>query len=487
MKKNFIRLNVNDNYLSFGNLCRIIKEVSDNKSLMQSDIFEIIFDTEDVADSTVNNYCTGFRPINAKYKNQYRDLYDKYKSNNKIFLPIISNIVDLLNNNSYSYSTKTIHLINDDSRLLRVCKRLYSISKNDSDVSNLTSNELLNCLNNNDLYTFLVLVLNYIIIEKKQPIYIEENIHNLIEKSIYDTNISMKAIQDFIQIQLNSGIWSLRSIKQLAEKGNPFACFELASMEYNGIIIGTPRYEKAYQYYMTAAKYNHPVATWAIGYLYYNGNIGTKSKRDLLLALKYFNKARKLKCSNAFNSLGLIYLNGTIPHIKANKSKAMKLFNEAISMGNIYAYNNLGYVYEKDKNYEKAIECYNISAKNGDSWANNQLGEFYRKGKFVKKDLRKAFDYFEKASDSTQFTLCPWANYNLAKYFYMPGCLDIGVKRDLVKSVELLKLIENKLPEAIVELKNAYLCLNKENHNEYYLDMFNHYNNLADNTLEITT
>ena len=126
-----------------------------------------------------------------------------------------------------------------------------------------------------------------------------ENINNLIEKSIYDTNISMKDIQEFIQIQLNSGIWSLRAFKQLADKGNPFACYEMASMEYNGIITGKPRYDKAYQYYMTAAKFNHPVATWAIGYLYYNGNVGTKSKRDLMLAVKYFNKARKLKCSNA--------------------------------------------------------------------------------------------------------------------------------------------------------------------------------------------
>ena len=323
----------------------------------------------------------------------------------------------------------------------------------------------------------IYILLNYIILEKKQPIYIEENINNLIEKSIYDTNISMKDIQEFIQIQLNSGIWSLRAFKQLADKGNPFACFEMASMEYNGIITGKPRYDKAYQYYMTAAKYNHPVATWAIGYLYYNGNVGTKSKRDLMLAVKYFNKARKLKCSNAFNSFGLIYLNGTIPHIKKNKEKAVEMFEKAISLGNIYAYNNLGNVCEKDKNYEKAIELYTISADNGDSWANNQLGEFYRKGIYVKKDLKKAFDYYEKSIDTTQFTMCPWAFYNLAKYFYIPGCLEIGVKKDLNKAVELLQYIENKLPESIVELINVYQELYKNTSNQFYLDKLNYYKN----------
>lgn len=477
MNKSFIRLNTNDNYFSFGNFCRVVKEVSENKYFVQTDLFEILFDTEDVADSTVNNYCTGFRPINIKYKNYYRDLFDSYKTNNKVFTSIISNMIDLLNDNTFDYSTKTIHSINDDKKLYRVCERLYSISKNDSDVSSMLSSELLNCLNNNDLYTFIIRTLNYVILEKKQPIYIEENINNLIEKSIYDTNISMKDIQEFIQIQLNSGIWSLRAFKQLADKGNPFACFEMASMEYNGIITGKPRYDKAYQYYMTAAKFNHPVATWAIGYLYYNGNVGTKSKRDLMLAVKYFNKARKLKCSNAFNSFGLIYLNGTIPHIKKNKEKAVEMFEKAISLGNIYAYNNLGNVCEKDKNYEKAIELYTISADNGDSWANNQLGEFYRKGIYVKKDLKKAFDYYEKSIDTTQFTMCPWAFYNLAKYFYSTGCLEIGVKKDLNKAVELLQYIENKLPESIVELINVYQELYKNTSNQFYLDKLNYYKN----------
>lgn len=475
MNKNFIRLNTNDNYLSFGNFCRVAKEISDNKYFVQTNLFEILFNAENIADSTVNNYCTGFRPINIKYKNYYRDLFDSYKSNKKVFLSIISNMIDLLNNTTYNYSTKTIHSINEDKKLYRMCERLYSISKNDSDVSGVLSSELLHCLNSKNLYTFIIKTLNYIILEKKQPIFIEENINNLVEKSIYDTNISMKDIQEFIQIQLNSGIWSLRAFKQLADKGNPFACFEMASMEYNGIITGKPRYDKAYQYYMTAAEYNHPVATWAIGYLYYNGNIGTKSKRDLLFAIKYFNKARKLKCSNAFNSFGLIFLNGTIPHIKKNKQKAIEMFKQAISLGNVYAYNNIGNIYEKDKYYEKALEYYSISAENGDSWANNQLGEFYRKGIFVKKDLKKAFDYYEKSADSTQFTMCPWANYNLAKYFYTPGCLEIGVKQNLNKSIELLEYIENKLPESIVELINIYSKLYKETNNKFYLDKCSSY------------
>ena len=71
-KSNYIRLNTNDNYLSIGNLFRIIKEESNNlHSFVQSELFYIIFNTDDIADSTGNNYCTGNRSINIKYKNYF--------------------------------------------------------------------------------------------------------------------------------------------------------------------------------------------------------------------------------------------------------------------------------------------------------------------------------------------------------------------------------------------------------------------------------
>ena len=50
MKKNFIRLNINDNYLSFGNFFRILKEESNNSaSFWQADLFSIIFNTDSIA------------------------------------------------------------------------------------------------------------------------------------------------------------------------------------------------------------------------------------------------------------------------------------------------------------------------------------------------------------------------------------------------------------------------------------------------------
>ena len=43
MKKNYIKMNDNDNYLSLGNLINIIKKVSNNKNAMQTELFCTIF------------------------------------------------------------------------------------------------------------------------------------------------------------------------------------------------------------------------------------------------------------------------------------------------------------------------------------------------------------------------------------------------------------------------------------------------------------
>lgn len=459
MQKKFIRLNTTDNYLSFGNLFRVIKEESNITNMfLQADLFSIIFNTYNIADSTVNNYCTGLRAINPQYRNYFKEIKNKFESDKNILIVTIGKILELIED-EIDVDNITIEKINNSSKLNNICNRLYSISKNDSDVSIRLSNELHKNLEKSNLYDFMAQILFYVILEKKQPIYINEQLNDIIEKNIYDTNISVNDIQEFIKIQLNSGIWSIRGIKELAKKNNPFACFEMASMECYGIITGKKRYQEAYKYYKIAAEHNHPVANWAIGYLYYEGQIGNKSKRDLYLALKYFNKARKLKCSNAFNSLGLIFLNGGVPHIKKNISKAIEMFNKALVLGNIYAYNNLGKIYEDEKDYKKAYECYIISADQGESWAANRVGDFYRKGIVKRKNLKKAFEYYTISSESSKFTLCHWSKYNLAKYFYRNGCLEIGIEQDLNKAIELLEDVSEELIEASIELLYIYYDL----------------------------
>lgn len=463
--KKFIRMNVNDENLSLGNFFRVVKEKCINSnSFIQTNLFSIIFNTDNIADSTVNNYCTGFRAINPKYKEYFKKIKEAFEEDKKFLLPTVFKILELVEDKKIVGNS--IEIINQNKNLKDICNKLYSISKNDLDVSSNFSNELYKNLDDNNLYEFICKVLFYIILDKKQPIYIDNGINYVIEKNIYNTNISVNDIQKFLNIQLNSGIWAIREIKELAKENNPFACFEMASMECYGIITGNCRYEKAYEYYKVAAKFNHPAANWAIGYLYYYGYIGNRSKRDLYLAFKYFNKAKKLKCSNAYNSLGLILLNGDIPHISVNQERAIELFKQAISMGNIYAYNNLGKIYENNGDYKEAFKYYIKSAENGESWSANKIGEYYRKGILGKKDLIKAFEYYKKSSECPKFTLCKWSKYNLAKYFYKDGNLELDIKKDINKAIELLDEVCDELIEASEELiyiyYELYLSTNKK-------------------------
>ena len=72
MENTYIKLNNNDNHLSLGNLFNIIKKISKNKSgAIQTELFCILFNIDNISETTVNNYCTGFRSINSTYKQIY--------------------------------------------------------------------------------------------------------------------------------------------------------------------------------------------------------------------------------------------------------------------------------------------------------------------------------------------------------------------------------------------------------------------------------
>ena len=204
LQRKFIRLNINDNYLSLGNVFRIIKEEANNTNMfLQSDLFAIIFNTYNIADSTVNNYCTGFRAINPKYRSYFKEIENIFEQDKTVFVSTVGKILELIEGKEIKADNITIDQINENFKLKHICNRLYNISKNDSDVSIRLSNELYKNLEENNLYDFMAQVLFYVILDKKQPIYINEQLNDIVEKIIYDTNIYFNYIKQFIYIQLN--------------------------------------------------------------------------------------------------------------------------------------------------------------------------------------------------------------------------------------------------------------------------------------------
>ncbi|MBQ8192650.1 MAG: sel1 repeat family protein [Bacilli bacterium] len=480
--KKYIKLNNNDNHLSWGNLTRIIKENTINKtSALQTEIFCIIFNIPSIGDTTVNNYCTGARSINDEYKQIYLTYKKKYNNNKNILLNTITNLLSIIEGTIYN--TYNIDNINNSKNLKNICLKLYNISKNDKYVPNELSSNLNNLITNNNLYEAIVEILFFIILEKKQPIY-EENIKKeIIENILSNTDISSNELEEYLNLKFNEGINYNYSLKKLAQNKNTYALYEMGINEYKGYIKGYPRYNISYKYFKEASIKNHPGSYYMISKMYYDKLIGTYSNEELKEAYNYLIKAVELNNIPGMNLLGLLYLNGIYP-VKKDINKAIEYFKLASSNNYAYAYNNLGKIYENKKDYKKALDYYQKSSLLGESWALNKLGEYYRLGICVEKDIQKAFDYYNEAIDSPIESTCYHAYYNLAKYFYLTNntikeknintaieYLTISSKHNHIKSSILLlyiyieDYIKNKSNITLNKIKELTNTI--ENHKEY--------------------
>lgn len=398
MKKRYIKMN-EKNILSLGNICNCIKEVSCGKSAMQKEIFCVLFNTNDINNSTVNNYIIGIRAIGVLYKKVYIDLYNKYKEDKNIFCNIVINIISLLDEKIYNINENKIDFINNNYNFNNLCIKILNICNKDNSLSEDFVNKLNNFVKYNNLYDMFVLALYHSIVINKQPIFVT------------DVNVSFnkKELENYMKVKLYEGVSYVSSLILLSKNKNMYACAEIGSLAYDGLINGNADYNMAYKYYLIAADKGHPKACYMIANLIYKGFV----KENVNIMWKYLNKGIKLGSNAAINLKGLCYLNGVNPKNIINKNKAIEYFNEASKSGYAFAYNNLGYIYEKDNDMNKAIEYYKISADLGNSWALNKMGEYYRN----KGDMETAYLYYTMSNDAPINERCKWAKYNLEKYF----------------------------------------------------------------------
>ena len=130
MKNTYIKLNNNDNHLSIGNLFNIIKKISKNKSgAIQTELFCILFNIDNISETTVNNYCTGFRAINYTYKQTYINYQKKYQNNKEILLSTITNLLSIID--GIIYNNLSISELNNLDSLKILIEKLHPLVKND--------------------------------------------------------------------------------------------------------------------------------------------------------------------------------------------------------------------------------------------------------------------------------------------------------------------------------------------------------------------
>ena len=448
MEKKFIKLNKDYNNLCIGNLVNVIKEESKNKtSAIQSEVFSSIFNIDYINESTVNNYCIGARSISDKYKQIYINLKNKYKKDHLVFIPIIKNILTIINGSIYNI--EDLNIINNNIELKNIVNKLYNISKNDLTISKEFTLNINKLILNNLYYDALVEILIYIVLEKKQPIYESDKIKNTIENIITNTNISSKDLQDFLMLELDEGINFSYQIRNLANNNNAFANYQIGLEYYRGEVTGEKDYILAYKYFKKASDYNHPSAYWMIANMIYEKKINLPTT----YLIECLNKSINLGNTASINTLGLCYLNGI--GVKKNISKALELFNTAASKNYAYAYNNLGHYYE-NIDYNKSIEYYKISASLGESYALNKVGLYY-----LETNPTKAFDCFNKGIDNTLRATYLWNYHNLAKYFYSSGNIISNTSKDINKAIKYYN-ISSSLIESLIELLYLYINIYKQ-------------------------
>ncbi|MBE6161813.1 MAG: sel1 repeat family protein [Firmicutes bacterium] len=491
MKKKYIKLNNNDDHLSLGNLFRLIKESSKNKSsAMQSEIFCTLFEVESINDTTVNNYCVGCRGISSEYKQIFLNKLKKYKKNNNEFADNIINLLNIMDGVVYTTKEK-INFINNNVSAVSLSKKLYNIAKNDKDVNQDLVFKINDFIKKEDYYNALIEELNFIIIEKHQPIYESDLKKEVIETILSDTSISSSSLQEYLNLKLREGINYIYSLKNMAENGNAYANFEMGENEYYGYYKGIPRYNIAFEYLKKAADMNHATANYMIGKMYINGIIGTLDNKELEKGYEYLKKAYSLGNIAACNSIGNMYKNGVHP-LKKDLTMAIDYYKKASNQDYAYSLNNLGKIEEDNKNYEAAFEYFLKSANLGESWACNKVGEYYRTG-IIKKDMKEAYNYYNKGLDSSINTICYFNYYNLAKYFYMNGYEEI--EKDEIKAVEYLNISSSKkILEANIELLYFYIRKYIETQNSGYynkiiklqklIELHDNYNEKIKNEIE---
>ena len=237
---------------------------------------------------------------------------------------------------------------------------------------------------------------------------------------------------DYLKVKLYFGQSYINSSIELSKKDNMYACAELGSLEFDGLVSGVKDYVKSYEYYLKAAKKNHPKACFMVANLI----LKNKIEFNFDTMWKYLNKSIELDSAAGYNTLGLCYLRGINPDKEIDIEKAIKYFTISSEYGYVYAFNNLGKIYENNNDIEEAIKYYKISADMGESWALNRVGEYYRKNN----DYKTAFMYYQNAINAPINEICLYAYYNLAKYYYENGNNCVNIKRDSKKANEYYKL-----------------------------------------------
>ena len=217
----------------------------------------------------------------------------------------------------------------------------------------------------------------------------------------------------------------LESLAASATQGDMQAAYDLARAFHLGTAPARQDFTRAFRLYKLAAEAEHAAAQFHLGMLYSTGNgIPYRAKRGIggfsnlkraynVEAAKWYKKAAGNGHGEAAYYLGNLYAAGSID-LKQDYKLALKWYRKADSLRNVEALNNLGYLYDEGlgvrRDRKKARDFYTRAAEAGNAGAQMNLSAYYfgvlnkKTGEYeglggLQKDWTKALHWAQKAAD----------------------------------------------------------------------------------------
>lgn len=154
--------------------------------------------------------------------------------------------------------------------------------------------------------------------------------------------------------------------------------------------------QKAFEWFLIAAKQDHTEACYYVG-LYYQNGMGVK--QDIKQAVIWYEKAALKKDKDALYHLAMIL----IRQPEKNFELIARLLEQAASQDHPNAQYNLAVMYQKGdgvkQSNQKALFWYEKAADQNLAIAQYNLGMIYFEGKLIEKDELKAKELWQKAAD----------------------------------------------------------------------------------------
>jgi len=210
---------------------------------------------------------------------------------------------------------------------------------------------------------------------------------------------------------------AVEPIKKMAEKGIARAQYYLAIMYGNGAGV-EKNSSKSHQLYKESLKNGYGVAGWQLAV---QNELLDFNKADPQKAIYWYTKSAKAGYVEAKMQLGHIYElglknDGRIGGPLVDKDKALFWYNEAAKDGHIRAYYAMASLlypgpykieYEKQQRADLCLK----GAEKGDVDAMVCIGSSYHYGRGVKKDYKAARMWFQKAEELEKGSAINSLNY----------------------------------------------------------------------------